>query len=406
MHSWITVTMVHLPKHQIRLYPNCYGYIRHHRCPRRLLSFDTQAHDKQEGEGRTHDALKSLAVSRYGLDPTQNRFHAPIVYHENYSFASWPRNHTFPMHKFAATANALLTHSNQKLPRPLVRKESHFFRPLEMDMIPEEWITAVICPDFFRRFRNGKLTEDECRWICFREQTRKPELIERTLLEVAGTILTCQLAFQWGLATNIAGGTHHASRDRGAGYTIINDLAVASNFVLSEVLNGGTIRSNSVLVIDCDVHQGDGTAKFVIEGLSTLSIHCEDNYPRPKATSTYDVGLPSNTKDDDYMKALRNAVLTAFDEVKPDFVIYDAGIDVYEKDVLGKLLLSENGIRMRDRWVLDACVSRRIPVAAVVGGGYDKDINLLGRRHSIIHEEAAFIWRKHHMFHNRSGIKS
>lgn len=305
------------------------------------------------------------------------------------------------MHKFAATANALLTHSNEKLPRSLVYEESHFFRPLDVENIPEEWFTeAVICPNFLQRFLAGKLSEEECRQIGFREQTSKPELIERTLLEVAGTVLTCQLAFRWGLATNVAGGTHHATRDRGAGYTIINDLAVAANFALSKGMNvySGTICSSRVLVIDCDVHQGDGTAKFDFDGLSTLSIHCENNYPRPKATSSFDIGLPSHIGNDDYMAALQDVVLQALTEVQPDFIIYDAGIDVHEHDVLGNLCLSESGIRMRDRWVLDTCVSRGIPVAAVVGGGYDKDLSALARRHAIIHEEAAFVWRKHRLF--------
>lgn len=303
------------------------------------------------------------------------------------------------MNKFSETAKALMTRrTDSHLPRPLVRNQSDFFRPFDIIDVPKEWLSSVICEDFLNRFLEGELTVKECRWIGFRELTSRPELIERTVLEVAGTILTCQLAHEWGIASNVAGGTHHASYDRGAGYTILNDLAIAANFITSPAINKGTINATKVLVIDCDVHQGDGTAKFDLEGLFTLSIHCEDNYPHPKATSTYDVGLPSGTSDEEYMEALNNAVDRALKEVQPDFVLYDAGIDVYEKDVLGKLKLTEAGIRARDRCVLDKCVSSEIPVAAVVGGGYDKNIQALARRHAIIHEECSLIWRKYHMW--------
>jgi len=359
-------------------------------------SSTTTAAKRENSENRSSSML---ATSRCGLDPAMNRFHAPIVYHENYSFPNWPENHTFPMNKFSETAKALTTRrADSHLPRPLVRKEMDFFRPLDFVDVPKEWFSSVICADFLDRFLRGELTVEECRWIGFREQTSRPELIERTVLEVAGTILTCQLAHKWGIASNVAGGTHHASHDRGAGYTILNDLAIAANFITSPAINNGTANTTKTLVIDCDVHQGDGTAKFELEGLYTLSIHCEDNYPRPKATSTYDVGLPSGTSDEEYMAALEDAVERALSEIQPDFVLYDAGIDVYEKDVLGRLRVTEAGIRARDRYVLDKCVSSDIPVAAVVGGGYDKNIQALARRHAIVHEECSFIWRKYHMW--------
>jgi acetoin utilization deacetylase AcuC-like enzyme len=241
--------------------------------------------------------------------------------------------------------------------------------------------------------------------IGFRECTKMPELRERTLLEVGGTILAAQLAYKYGLATNCAGGTHHASPSCGAGYTIINDLAVTANFLLRPQLNGGTIADvHKVLVIDCDVHQGDGTARFVEEGVMnetefvTCSIHCENNYPTIKANSTYDIGLPDYTEDAEYLETLKKSVTKVLDDQQPDFVLYDAGVDVHKDDFLGRLNLSDEGIRQRDVWVFETCVQRGIPVVGVIGGGYDKDSLKLARRHSIVHEAAAFIWRKHHLW--------
>lgn len=354
---------------------------------------------------------EGIVASRLGLDPTSNRFHQPIVYHENYSFANWPESHTFPMDKFARLAHALQTTSKKTEPnkstlsRPIVRQASHFFRPLDVHHIPRAWIaqpTGPIDGTFLDSFLTGTLTNEEARYIGFREQTSRPELVERTILEVAGTILACQLAYNYGIATNAAGGTHHAHPKGGAGYTILNDLAIATNFLTSPTLNGFTINGiHRVLVIDCDVHQGDGTAKFshlLQHKLFTLSLHCASNYPRLKAHSTFDVGLPDGMEDDEYMNALVDNVNHAMDVVNPDFVLYDAGVDIYEKDKLGRLNITESGIRRRDRWVLERCISADIPVAAVIGGGYDKDVDALARRHAIVHEEAAYLWRKYKLW--------
>jgi len=354
---------------------------------------------------------RDLAVSRLGLDPRLNQFHAPIVYHEHYSFPDWPEKHTFPMDKFSRLALALQTTCSKTFPsrstlsRPLVRKENDFFRPLDMSDVPRTWLaepTGPINPDFLDRFLTSGLTYEQKRYIGFREQTDRPELIERTVLEVAGTVLAAQLAARYGIASNAAGGTHHAHRDMGAGYTILNDLAVAANFLTDETLNGGSVMGISrVLVIDCDVHQGDGTAKFGDLGnkrLSTLSIHCASNYPQLKAHSTYDIGLRDGCEDDEYMEVLEASVNKAISEVDPTFVLYDAGVDVYAGDTLGRLNVSEAGIRRRDRWILERCVTAGLPVAAVVGGGYDKDVEALARRHAIVHEECAYIWRKYKMW--------
>ncbi|VEU37294.1 unnamed protein product [Pseudo-nitzschia multistriata] len=404
-------------------------------------------------------AQKSLAglmeASRPGLDPSANRFHAPLVYHDGYSSVpDWPPNHTFPMMKFERIAHALLTTTSKtvptsNLPRPLVRSREDFFRPPDFVDVPiEEWLDLLNnnnnedgsdrSAQFGHRFLRGNLTREEARTIGFREQTHRPELVERTVLEIAGTVLTARLALQHGIAANLAGGTHHAHPEGGAGYTILNDLAIAADLLTTssmvpsdggdgdspsdfepplqkggnpvpthgtDALHTDGTRVDRVLVIDCDVHQGDGTAQYSTlwesdQRLFTLSIHCESNYPFRKHNSTYDVGLPDHCSDEDYLAALQESVDRAIAEVRPDLVLYDAGVDVYEHDKLGRLDLSEEGgIRRRDRWVLDRCVSLGIPVAAVVGGGYDRDsLDALGRRHAIVHEECAYVWRKHRLW--------
>ena len=296
-----------------------------------------------------------------------------------------------------------------------MRNEQDFFRPLNFPDVPRAWFD-IIDADFVDRFLNSQLTEKEARYIGFREQTHRPELVERTVLEVAGTVLTCQLACHYGIAANVAGGTHHATPHGGAGYTILNDLAVATNFITDPKLHKSSLPRpvNRVLVIDCDVHQGDGTAKFSTlwnedpthpnhNKLFTLSIHCASNYPQLKAHSTYDIGLDNGCRDDEYLQILESSVNEALAQVQPDLVLYDAGVDVYEHDKLGRLKITEQGIRKRDRWVLDRCVGANIPVAAVVGGGYDKEVNALARRHAIVHEECSYIWRKYKMWKNHQS---
>ena len=334
------------------------------------------------------------------------------MFHEEYSFADWPPNHTFPMDKFERLANALLTTcsktvSSSNLPRPLVSRANDFFRPLDFEQVPREWFN-IMDDDYVDRFLAGRLTKEEARYIGFREQTSRPELIRRTVLENAGTILAAQLAYHYGIAANVAGGTHHANPKHGAGYTILNDLAVTGNFLTNESLHKGSVNGiERVLVIDLDVHQGDGTAMFSEQWkskrFSTLSIHCASNYPQLKANSTYDIGLEDKCGDDDYLAILETSVNKAIAEIDPDFVLYDAGVDVYEHDKLGRLRITEEGIRRRDRWVLERFVSAGIPVAAVIGGGYDKDVDALARRHAIVHEECAYIWRKYNMWKHFSS---
>ena len=412
-----------------------------------------------------------------GLDPYQNKIHCPFVYHDGYSnVKDWPEKHTFPMMKFERLANALLTttpevtavasgaaitstNTNyQPQQQPLVRSRNDFFSPPDFVDLPiNDWLdilydtntnntnsntdesttTTIINNNnnkkknddsnsllFGYRFLNGDLTKEEERQIGFREQTSKQGLIERTFLEIGGTIVTSQLAIQYGLAANLAGGTHHAHPTGGAGYTILNDLAITSKILSlatcsssnSSSISTSTSTNNidytnikRILVIDCDVHQGDGTAQYSTlwkkdndeQFLFTLSMHAESNYPFIKHNSTYDIGLKDGCNDENYLQKLKICVDSAIQDIQPDLILYDAGVDVYINDTLGRLNITSEGIRLRDRYVINKCVSCNIPIACVIGGGYDKDINALGRRHAILHEECAYVWQKYKLWNRK-----
>ena len=209
-------------------------------------------------------------------------------------------------------------------------------------------------------------------------------LVRRTFLAPSGTLLTAQLALEKGVACHLAGGTHHAHFDYASGFCILNDLAIAANALLQQK------HINRVLIFDCDVHQGDGTAALLSREppAFTCSIHCERNFPFQKQTSDLDVNLPADMTDDDYLAVVDETLRQVVASVAPDIVLYDAGVDVFEGDPLGRFNISEQGIRQRDRLVLGELKRRGIPVATVIGGGYDDDRMKLARRHAIVVEEA------------------
>ena len=391
-----------------------------------------------------------LIAERLGSNPTTNIRHAPMVYHEQYSCPNWPNNHTFPMAKFEQTAYSLLNDvddyflnsgggggdddyfvddDNHWNGLRLVLSPTHFYRPLSYKSVP----TCLLCPpidsNYLDRFLSGTLTNEECRIIGFREHTARVELIERTVLEVAGTVLAAQLAIRYGLASNVAGGTHHAQRSQGRGFCILNDLAVVARLMTwTEEMDGttseedfnllrGLYRGNTgiierVLVVDCDVHQGDGTATFAyrhvedsLHGkLFTLDLHAKDNYPLRKEQCTYDIGLPDECNDKNYLEKLSTSLNVALAEVQPQLVLYNAGVDIYEMDKLGRLSVSYDGMERRDTHVMRTCIDNNIPVACVVGGGYDNDVAELGRRHALVHRVCAKVWRERQMWKKRGIV--
>jgi len=198
-----------------------------------------------------------------------------------------------------------------------------------------------------------------------------PELVERSLRSCGGTLAATRVALHEGAAVYLAGGTHHARADRGAGYCVYNDVAVAARIVQRE---GGIQR---VLVVDTDVHQGDGTAAIFAgdDSVFTFSIHGDENFPAAKAQSDLDVALPSGTGDDDFLAALRSGLATAFARARPEFVFFLSGADPFAGDRLGKLAISKHGLRERDRLVFGELQRRALPWVTVMGGGYGKNVD-------------------------------
>jgi acetoin utilization deacetylase AcuC-like enzyme len=207
----------------------------------------------------------------------------------------------------------------------------------------------------------------------------------RAQLATAGTVMAARLALAEGIACNTAGGSHHARRAQGAGFCTFNDVAVASALLLADGEVG------RVLVIDLDVHQGDGTAEICagVDAIRTVSMHSEKNYPVRKQTSSIDVALPDGVRDEAYLETLDWLLPRSIDGFAPDLVFYNAGVDPHENDRLGRLSLSDQGLKDRDRRVFSFFRERGIPVASVLGGGYSRDIDAVAGRHLLTFEAAA-----------------
>jgi len=216
-----------------------------------------------------------------------------------------------------------------------------------------------------------------------------PAVAARARAATGGTLLAARLALEHGLALNTAGGSHHARRSGGAGFCIFNDLAVASLALLAE----GRVRR--LLILDLDVHQGDGTAEILRDEprVTTISFHCRCNWPARKQQSTLDVALDAGTGDRPYLELLDGLLPGLLRRCAPDLVLYDAGVDPHRDDRLGRLALTDIGLAERDRLVLEHCRRAAVPVACVIGGGYDPDLSALARRHAILFEVAAELSR-------------
>ncbi len=210
-------------------------------------------------------------------------------------------------------------------------------------------------------------------------------LTRRARFSIGGTTLAGRLALESGIACSTAGGSHHARRSHGAGFCVFNDVAVAVRTLQTDKM------IERAMVIDCDVHQGDGTADIFSsdDSVFTLSIHAEKNYPVRKASSDLDVGLSDGIGDADYLTAVRRVLPGALDRFSPDLVYYNAGVDPHRDDRLGRLALSDDGLMERDRTIIDMVRSRGIALAGVIGGGYSRDLDVLANRHATLHRVAA-----------------
>ena len=297
----------------------------------------------------------------------------PIVYHPDY-VAPLPEGHRFPMPKFKLLHDLLLADN-------IIKPEQVYLPELPSTEILE----LVHTSDYVRGYCEGTLDSKIQRRIGLPWSNA---LAKRTRIAVGGTILTAKLALQYGCACNTAGGTHHAFPSYGSGFCIFNDLAIAAKAIQQEGL------VNKILIVDLDVHQGDGTAWIFQndESVFTFSMHCEANFPGRKQTSDLDVPLPVGLDDDGYLQILAKHLPDLLTEVKPDLVLFDAGVDTHVSDRLGKLALTDRGIYRRERLVLSTCFDAGYPVASVIGGGYSNNIQELVYRHSLIHRAAIEVY--------------
>ncbi|MDC3069420.1 histone deacetylase, partial [Candidatus Pelagibacter sp.] len=209
-------------------------------------------------------------------------------------------------------------------------------------------------------------------------------VIQRSLVATGGTVLASKLAINYGIACNTAGGSHHANYDSGAGYCVFNDVAVATQYLLDK----GLVKR--ILILDLDVHQGNGNSEIFKdnENVFTFSMHSKTNYPLKKSISDLDVELSDNMEDHEYLQILKNC-LAKLNQENFDYVFYIAGVDIHFNDRLGKLKISDQGIRARDEIVTENFFSKGIPLCGVLGGGYNKDFKKLVELHSILHQSCA-----------------
>lgn len=242
--------------------------------------------------------------------------------------------------------------------------DDNFFAPQKL---PESQVLRTHDAEYWQKLKTLDFTRQEERRTGFPISAK---LVEREITINQGTIDNCRYARQYGVSMNIAGGTHHAYANRGEGFCLLNDIAIAAHWLLDE---GWAKR---ILVVDLDVHQGNGTAKIMEEEarVFTFSMHGAKNYPLRKEKSDLDVELPDGADDDFYLKQLKHFLPRLLDTVEPDFIFFQSGVDVLASDKLGRLGMSIAGCRARDRYVFETCRLNQVPVAVSMGGGYSPRI--------------------------------
>lgn len=276
-----------------------------------------------------------------------------------------PAKHRFPMDKYSLLPEQLLYEG--------IITEANFFAP---EPLTEAAILRTHTPEYWQKLKTNTLSTKEIRAIGF---PMRPELIARGRVIARGT-LDCALyaMANTGVALNIAGGTHHSFADRGEGFCVFNDIAIAAN----ELLHTGEI--SKALIVDLDVHQGNGTAQIFAREprVFTLSFHGAKNYPNRKPPSDLDVGFPDGTTDAAYLAKLYDTLPALLDAQQPDLVFYLSGVDILESDKLGRLAVSLAGCRERDRFVFQCCKDRNLPVAVSMGGGYSERLATIIEAHA------------------------
>ena len=277
-----------------------------------------------------------------------------------------PKNHRFTSSKFSDLYKELKTKDFYKNAVILSPKKASVN---ELEIVHDN--------KYILKIHNGTLSEKEIRRLGFKWSEI---LSNRSFLAVNGTLLTCKEALRNNIACHLAGGTHHAHKSFGSGYCVFNDIAYSSRKLIKENY------VKRILIIDLDVHQGDGTAAILSKDkeIFTCSVHCKNNFPFRKSKSDLDVELDNGLNDHEYLDILKETLRKCMDNITPDIVIYDAGVDVHKNDKLGNLNITSKGILERDKMVISFFKNKFIPVATVIGGGYSDDNIELAKRHSII----------------------
>lgn len=286
-----------------------------------------------------------------------------IAYHEIYNHPL-PENHRFPMEKY------------DLLPQQLIHEgtciQDNFFEP---EIPNNKHFFTVHTPEYFFDLLNITLSKKEERKIGF---PLTEQLVAREMIIADGTLKASEYALKFGVGMNIAGGTHHAFSNRGEGFCMLNDQAIAAKYLQNYY------GLKKILIIDLDVHQGNGTAEIFANDSSvfTFSMHGKTNYPFHKETSNLDIPLENNTTDEVYLEILQTHLFNLINTVKPDFIFYQCGVDILASDKLGKLSISLEGCKERDRMVLQTCKNYQIPVMCSMGGGYSKEIKIIVEAHA------------------------
>ena len=286
-----------------------------------------------------------------------------IAFNKNYIYPL-EENHRFPMIKY------------ELIPEQLIRENTcsqyNFFNP---EKVNDEIVLLTHQRAYFERFKSLNLSKKEIREIGF---PLSKELVDRELQIAEGTIRGIKYSIENGISMNIAGGTHHAFYDRGEAFCMLNDQAIAANYIIQEGL------FKKILIIDLDVHQGNGTASLFSSNTNvyTLSFHGKKNYPFRKEKSDLDIEFDDNTNDNEYLKVLKETIPRVVDQFKPEFIFYLSGVDVLENDKLGRLSLTIDGCKERDKYILKTCKDNSIPVQVSMGGGYSMILKNIIEAHS------------------------
>ena len=303
----------------------------------------------------------------------------PLIYHPIYSQLELPEGHRYPIMKYQYLYQAV----KDKLVQQDWGQHIEFSQPQPLNV---DEIKLVHSEEYVDLLVSGDMPAAKMRRIGF---PWSETLVARTLMSTAGTVLTAEKALEHGVAIHLSGGYHHAHKDFGSGFCLFNDLVIAAKHMLE------TEHVDKVLIIDSDVHHGDGTATLCADELDiiTLSFHCDKNFPARKPDSDLDVPLSRGTSDDTFLMTFKEVVEMALNLHRPDMVIYDAGVDIHTDDELGYFDVSTQGIYERDRFIMQLMKDKGIPVAAVVGGGYRSNHSDLVPIHMQLINAAASVYK-------------